>query len=315
MKLPTLSNIRPNKTWAVLGVSLVIGLGAALVARSYLSGRMAEIEASARGRTIGVVVAKKDLGKGARLNGDTAAVRMIPIMYAHSSAVSPEEFERIDGQTLAYPVKSGEMILWGLLEGKKVPTFSARVAEGHRAMTVPVDEINSISGMLEPGDSIDLVVTIDQKGKKLTFPLLQAVAVMATGQRSMDDPKTGERRSYTTVTLDTTPDAAQNIIVAREVGKITALLRNPNDKQPLANGQADIASLLGGKGGDEEGKVPILYGGKGGKGLDDGLKMGSGRAEADFGSISSLRAARYAAEVQQGQSQVPVLTSTQPPKE
>jgi pilus assembly protein CpaB len=315
MKLPTLSNIRPNKTWAVLGVSLVIGLGAALVARSYLFGRMAEIEASAKGRTIGVVVAKKDLPKGARVTGDTAAVRMIPVMYAHSTAVSPEEFERIDGQTLAFPVKSGEMILWGLLEGKKAPTFSARVAEGHRAMTVPVDEINSISGMLEPGDSIDLVVTLDQKGKKLTFPLLQAVPVMATGQRSMDDPKTGERRSYTTVTLDTTPDAAQNVIVAREIGKITALLRNPNDKQPLANGQADIATLLGGKGGDEDGKVPILYGGKGSKGLDDGLKMGPGNAQADAAPMLSLRAASTAGEVQQAQNPVPVLTPNYPRKE
>jgi pilus assembly protein CpaB len=276
---------------------------------------MAEIEASAKGRTIGVVVAKKDLPKGARVTGDTAAVRMIPIMYAHSTAVSPEEFERIDGQILAYPVKSGEMILWGLLEGKRAPTFSARVAEGHRAMTVPVDEINSISGMLEPGDSIDLVVTIDKKGKKVTFPLLQAVPVMATGQRSMDDPKTGERRSYTTVTLDTTPDAAQNVIVAREIGKITALLRNPNDKQPLANGQADMATLLGGKGDDEDGKVPILYGGKGAKGLDDGLKMGSGHARTDPASMLSLRAAPYAGEVQQAQTPVPVLTATQQRKE
>jgi pilus assembly protein CpaB len=278
MKLPTLSKVKPSKTWIILGVSIVIGLAAALVARSYLSGRMAEIEASAKGRTVGVVVAKKDMPKGARLSSDNAAVRMIPVDFVHSNAVTPDEFDRIDGHVLVYPIKSGEMILRGVLEGKKASTFSARVQEGHRAITVPVDEINSISGMLEPGDIVDLMITVDQKGTKVTFPLLQTVPVMATGQRSIDDPKTGERRSYTTVTLDTTPEAAQDIIVAREVGRITALLRNPQDKQPIPNAHGDLASLLRTKDADTPGterKIPILYGGSGSKGLEAGLNMAS----------------------------------------
>jgi pilus assembly protein CpaB len=278
MKLPNLSMVKPSKTWIILGVSIVIGIAAALVARGYLSGRMAEIERSAKGRTKGVIVAKKDMPKGTRLTSDNAAVRMIPVDFAHSNAVAPEEFDRVDGQVLAYPVKSGEMILRGVLESKKAPTFSARVQEGHRAITVPVDEINSISGMLEPGDVVDLMLTVDQKSQKITFPLLQAVPVLATGQRSIDDPKTGERRSYSTVTLDTTPEAAQNIIVAREVGKITALLRNPQDKQPIPNAHGDLAALLhlkdsGAPGADR--KIPVLYGGSGGKGLEAGLNMAS----------------------------------------
>jgi pilus assembly protein CpaB len=276
MKLPNMSKCKPGKTWIVLGVSIVIGIAAALVARGYLSGRMAEIEAGAKGRTTGVVVAKKDLPKGIRLSGENAAVRMIPVDYAHSNAITPEEFDRVDGNTLAYPLKSGEMILRGVLEGKKAPTFSARIQEGRRAITVPVDEINSISGMLEPGDIVDLMITVDQKGKKITFPLLQTVPVMATGQRSTDDPKTGERRSYTTVTLDTTPEAAQNIIVAREVGKITALLRNPHDTQPIPHAHGDLAALLRTKDSSVPGaerKIPVLYGGSGSKGLEAGLNM------------------------------------------
>jgi pilus assembly protein CpaB len=276
MKLPILSTVKPSKTWIILGVSIVIGVAAALVARGYLSGRMAEIERSAKGRTTGVVVAKKDMPKGTRLSSENAAIRMIPVDFAHSNAITPEEFDRVDGQALAYPVKSGEMILRGVLEGKKAPTFSARVQDGHRAITVPVDEINSISGMLEPGDIVDLMITVEQKGQKITFPLLQTVPVMATGQRSIDDPKTGERRSYNTVTLDTSPEAAQNIIIAREVGKITALLRNPQDKQPIPNAYGDLAALLRTKDNGAplaQRKVPVLYGGSGGKGLEAGLNM------------------------------------------
>lgn len=275
MKLPLLRNFKPGKTWIVLGVALGIGLLAALAARSYLSSRMEAIEARANGKMVNVVVAKHDLSRGDKLSADSVAVRAIPINYAQSLAVTPDAFDRIDGQVLAYPVKGGEMILWSLLEGKKVPTFSTRVEVGHRAMTVPVDEINSISGLLEPGDIVDLIATIEKNDKKITFPLLQAAQVMATGQRSVDDPKSGERRDYSTVTFNITPEQAENVIVARDIGKITALLRNPQDTQ--ANGKTrDVAALLGmGKDGlPGSQQIPVLYGGLSGKIPQEGLKLG-----------------------------------------
>lgn len=264
----TLRNFRPSKTWIVLGVALVIGLLAALTARSYLSNQMEAIEARAKGKTVNILVAKVDLPKGATLSKANVAVRPIPIEFAHSVALTPEDFDRVAGQPLAYPVKSGEMLLWGLMETQRVPTFSARVEAGRRAMTVPVDEINSISGMLEPGDVIDLMVTLDRNGKKITFALLQSVQVMATGQRSVDDA--GEKHSYSTVTLDTTPEQAQNIIVARDAGRLTALLRNPQDKQLIGKGSYDMAALLGQTGGPAVAArhsgtvrraVPVIYGG------------------------------------------------------
>ena len=260
-----LRRVRPNKTWTILGIALFIGVLAAFAAYRYLRTQIDEIETRAKGKTVVVLVAKTDVPKGAHLSADNVAVRNVPLEYAHSVALTPEDFDRVKGQPLAYPLKAGEMILWGLMETQRAPTFSARIDPGHRAMTVAVDEINSISGMLEPGDSIDLVVTIDKDGKKRTFPMMQNVLVMATGSRSVDDPASGERRSYSTVTIDTTPQQAQNIIVARDAGKITALLRNPGDKQVVGSASVDLASLMGAPkpaatGAARRG-VPVLYGG------------------------------------------------------
>lgn len=264
MKLTLPLFLRPNKTWIVLGVALGIGLLAALVARSYLSHQMEEMEARTKGKTVNVVVAKGDLPKGTPLSASNLAVRAIPAEYAHSVAVTPDQYERLNGRTLAFAIKGGEMVLWSLLEGQRAPTFSARVEAGRRAITLPVDEINSISGMLEPGDTIDLLVTVDQKGKKMILTLLQGVQVMATGQRSVDDPKSGERRQYSTVTLDTDPEEARSLIAARELGKVTALLRNPQDKPASRKGGIDLASWMGGRevpvAMNDKG-VPVLYGG------------------------------------------------------
>ena len=300
-----------------MGVALGIGLLAALAARSYLSSRMEAIEARGKGKMVNVVVAKRDLSRGAKLSEDSVAVRAIPVDYAQSLAVTPDAFDRIDGQVLAYPVKSGEMILWGLMEGKKVPTFSTRVEAGHRAMTVPVDEINSISGLLEPGDIVDLIATIDKKGKKITFPLLQSVQVIATGQRSVDDPKSGQRREYSTITFDITPEQAQNVIVARDAGKITALLRNPQDTQ-IYGKKWDIAALLGLKGAGKDGgmddrQVPVLYGGRGNKIPPEGLKLGQYVNASGAGAV----AANPVAQEQGGNAQAasfyaPVMNNSTP---
>lgn len=275
-----------------MGIAIVIGGLAALAARSYLSSRVADLEGRARGKNISLVVAKIDLVKGSKLSTENVAVRPIPEEYAHSTAVLPDQFERIEGQPLASNVKAGEMILWGLVESKKPPTFSARVETGHRAITVPVDEINSISGMLEPGDLIDLMVTSEKKGKKLTIPLLQGVQIMATGQRSVDDPKSGERRLYSTVTLDTDLVQAHNLIMAREVGRLTALLRNPQDKAQTALSQSEISALLGLTSAGKDSaldatEVPVLYGGGAAKLPPEGLHMGSPLSAAYTGERSS----------------------------
>ena len=276
MKIPSLSNIQIQRSWLVLGAAVLVGLLAAWAASSYLSNRVADLEHQARGNNISVVVAKTDLPKGSRLGENNLAVRAIPQTYAHSGAVMPDQFERIDGQNLAFPVKAGEAILWSLMEGKKAPTFSTRVDIGRRALTLPVDEINSISGMLEPGDLIDLLVSQETQGRKVTYPMLQSVRIMATGQRAVDDPKSGEKRMYSTVTLDTTPQEALDLITARESGRVTAILRNPEDQSPSqqvstsGSTKNKTAPNLSGS----ARQVPVLYGGRSGKIPPEGLQLG-----------------------------------------
>lgn len=280
MNLAAIKSITPSKTWLVLGVAIVIGAIAAFAASRFLSGRLADIEARSQGKTVKAVVAKRDLHRGERLSSENVAVRAIPLDYAQSGAVVPEQFGSVEGEPIAFDLRAGEMLMWSQMEGKKAPTFSARIESGRRAITVPVDEINSISGLLEPGDLIDLLVTLDRHGKKVTAPLLTGVRVMATGQRSVDDPKSGERRLYSTVTLNTDPQEAQTVVLAREAGRLTALLRNPQDGTPLPGAMGDLTALLNQEkaataGADSDvPAVPVLYGGMGGRIPPEGLYLG-----------------------------------------
>jgi pilus assembly protein CpaB len=273
-------NLKISKTWVVFAVALGVGLIAAWIARNYLSSQMDAIEARGKGPQVGVVVAKRAMNHHDPLTAESVAVRMVPEEYLQSQALKPEDLKRFEGRRLAVPLKAGEWIVWSMLQGEELPTFSARLAQGRRAITVPVDDINSISGLLEPGDLIDLVVTLDQKGRKVTWPMLQVVRVLATGQRSRDDPRSSEKRQYSTVTLDVSPQEAQQVVAAREAGRLTALLRNPTDHRAFNVGGQDLASFLGLNVAEAElptgetPQIPVLYGGRGGSFPVEGLSLG-----------------------------------------
>lgn len=288
----------------VLGLALVIGVIAALAANRFLSARIDAIEARSRTAMVEVVVAKTDLSKGEEIGPGNVALRPIPKDYAHSNALTNDSFGSAVGRKLAYNIKGGEMLLASMLEPSKPATFSARVGVGWRAMTVAVDEINSISGLLEPGDVIDLIASLERKGSKLTMPLLQGVQVIATGQRLVDDPVTGERKQYATVTLNVTPSQATTLIAARDGGKITALLRNPGDRQAAPGDALDMNALLG-QGVNEDPEIPVLYGGRVSKFPPEALWLGGYKAasggKTTAGSSAPTAQTRPAAPV-------PVLT-------
>ena len=259
MKLALPAFPRLGKPVIVLGFALVIGVIAAFAANRFLAGRIEAIEARNRGETVEVIVARSAMVKGQVVDAGSVAMRAVPKAWAQSNALGRQAFGAVSGRVLAYDLGAGEMLMASLLQTPKPPTFSARLAAGRRAMTVAVDEINSISGLLDPGDTIDLIVGIERKGKKLTVPLLQAVQVMATGQRMVDDPQTGERRQYATVTLNLTPSQASALTGARDGGRITALLRHPQDRQGASGDTVDLAALLG-EAGREAAEIPVLYG-------------------------------------------------------
>lgn len=264
-----LRQVRPTRAHLLLFVALISGLLAALGARHYLAGQAAALEATHRPEPVLLVVAKRDLPAGTLLGSDVLAQREVPKPWAQSQAVRPDEFARVEGERLGQPLRSGEMLMWSHLEGRKAASFSARVANGRRAVTVPVDEVSSISGLLEPGDRIDVYATLDRGGQRHTLPVLAHVRVLATGQRASDDSAVrNERRTYTTVTLDLEPQQAINLLLARESGRITALLRNPGDATPLPTVPVDLTKWLQPPSPERrvvEGLpgVPVLYGGRG----------------------------------------------------
>ncbi len=231
-----------NKNWLLLAGAIALGGVAFFLSNKAIQSRIAQLEEEAtRGKTMQrVVVANKLLRAGEMVDSTVVSVREMPADFVNKATVLPETYDTVDGQVLQVDVQRGEPLLTNYTVNRGGAVFAAAVKEGRRALTIEVDEISSISGMLRPGDRIDLMLTAkpSQGGmptanaKDMTFPMLSNVEVLATGQAQKARPADGEdaAQGYSHITLDVTPEEGTRIIAAKTAGRLTAVLRNPADK-------------------------------------------------------------------------------------
>jgi pilus assembly protein CpaB len=230
---------------ALLGVALLMAGFAAFLIKVYLDRKTAELEASYSDNTekMRIVVPKRDLAAGVRIVLDDFAIRPIQVDLAPPDAIRPEDIERAIGQSLKVALPLGRPLLWGYLSSGTNPSFSDMLDEDRRALTIAVDELNSISGMIRPYDRIDLfIIGKDKKegpvGKdaKVVLPLLQDVLVKATGNIVRRETAADGReydRHYSTLTLDLLPEEIGKVLIAQENGELKAALKRP--EQNAAN--------------------------------------------------------------------------------
>ena len=241
--------VKVSPRWIVLGAAGVFGTGAGLGAHFYISDRVAALESGKpKLETVKQVVANQDMPRGVRLNADSVSIRAIPKEWAYADALTPDQLSRFDNAVLDVPARRGQPILWAQLASQGPRSLSDRIEPGRRAVTVPVDDISSVSGLVTPGDRIDLLVSVKRNAQTTLMPLLQRALVLATGTRTDARPvqdAPADMRTYNTMTLDVSPDDARRIFAARELGRLTAVLRTPTDEDDVQMLKEDAQSILG----------------------------------------------------------------------
>jgi len=245
------SKVGASKNWIMLVVALVIGGVGIYAANSFIENQLAAYEEKykTKEKMVQVVVPKKSLPRGMRLKQSDLVVREIPLAYVDKGAVSPNKYKVAVGQRLSFAVEGGRPLLWAHLESGAVPTFSGKLPEGHRALSFSVDKINSISGFLQPRDRIDLMLTYkNSRKKKITRPMIQNLLVIATDKKVQTEKfgNNGSKKasSYKTLTVQVSPEDAEKIILAQDVGTLTAVLRHPDDKKLISSRSMTTARLF-----------------------------------------------------------------------
>lgn len=253
------------KNWLLMSVSLIFGLIAAFSIERHLDSKTKEIEKKSRVPHVLRIVAARDLSRSSALRRDDLATHEFPSAFITEDSISVAEAESLVGKVLNSDIRAGQLIHWVNTSDKPTLALSARLPPGKRAITIPVDQNNSLSGLISPNDLIDLYVSFDYQGKRVTAPLLSAIEVLATGREFnvMEGAGSHGQAHYATLTLATSPQDAVKLVAARQTGTITAVLNQAgHDATPgqhTKSPQGHLAGLLGIETAQKK-VIPILYG-------------------------------------------------------
>lgn len=203
-----------------------------------------EQEASG-GPAIMVLVATQDIPLGAQIAENMLGSRPLPQSYIEDRHIPASEAARIIGVRVTSGVKGGESLLWTDLAttSEQRRDLSALVRTGMRAITIRADVSASFGGLLRPGDRVDVLLTIERgesNDQHVTIPLLQNLLVLASGRDTGAPVRPGERRRTTggtvnQVTISVTLEQAAVLALAQEQGRLTLILRNPDDIAVVEN--------------------------------------------------------------------------------
>lgn len=165
--------------------------------------------------------------------------------------------EDVAGKILLVSVGKGDVLVAPMLESNykagSAPVTGAAgggslaVPGGKRAVAIPVTEVGSVAFNVQPGDRIDILVTMDIKfadgnSKTITSLAAQDVLVLNTGTAApAKNEKTSPATSYV-LALDV--PQAMAVTLGSEKGTLRLLLRNPGNKEQLTQAPIDPSVYL-----------------------------------------------------------------------
>jgi len=230
-----------NRNLLYLGVAILLGVAASFLAVHYVNKQVAERTNVVSPETQQVVVPVRDLQKGDTLFQADIAVRDVPSDFVSVGALTPDNYQKYLGQILRSPLTHGAPIDGSAIE-LVADHFSNVIEPGHVAYSITVDETNSVSGLIVPGDHIDILLLTTDADHERIRPLLGRVLVLATGHQAKGvrpDPEANSN-AYSNITLELSPKDAQRIGMALKVGQLRVMLRNADSKEPF-----DLSMLSG----------------------------------------------------------------------
>lgn len=225
---------------SLAAVALVTGVAMGVVS---LRGGAAQKAAPASDPGVSVLVAARAIPSGSQLHADSMAWRRIPLGKAPAGSIvrgATSEAELV-GSVARRAIDAGALLTPAALVRPNERNFLAAVlSPGFRAVTISTDPQQGASGLMLPGDRVDVILVRQNanggaSGAATGETLLRGARIIAVGRDLTATPKASSQPAGTgvapadstpkTVTLEASPADAQRLFVGAQLGRLDLALR------------------------------------------------------------------------------------------
>jgi pilus assembly protein CpaB len=229
----------------ILGIAIILGGIAAFLARGWL---LTHSQMSDSSQTI--VVASVTLPFGTTLTeNNLTEIRWGSRALPDGAFTSKQALLKDGRRAVLATIVRNQPILASNISGPGRPaSLSTTIEPGKRAVTVRVDDIRGVAGFIMPNDHVDVVLirasSTAQHGSYSDL-LLQNIKVIAVDQVAAEQK---EKPSIAkAVTLEVTPEQAQKVALATEIGTLSLILRQPGEADIVSHDRITEADLITGE--------------------------------------------------------------------
>ena len=236
------------KTVIPIVLSLVIAAAGSWGIYQYLQTQRAPKEVvQVQAEAVPVAVAAVDIEWGTKLTPEM--LKTAPYLRQSLPGGHFGKIDDLKGRVLIAPLKMNDPINEHKLAPISVETggVAAVLKPGKRAVAVKGDKVIGLSGLVIPGNRVDVLVTIDDSknsNKNSTTKLvLENIPVLATGTLIQKNEK-GDPAPFDVYTLEVTPIESEKLTLAATEGKIQLSLRSVTDAEEVYTEGITISKLL-----------------------------------------------------------------------
>jgi pilus assembly protein CpaB len=215
-------------------ILMVVAIGCGLVA-SYMTSRViADKSDKPVEEKVAVLVARQNITMGTVVKDPEKLFEEKQFTKGEEPKKAIRSFDDIKNKILNKPLGAEQFVTADDLTDKENSGLSQFMTKGMRAVAIKVDAGSSVGGFVLPHTRVD-VVSVVKQNEHNTYSkiILQNVLVLAvdTIQNKPDDKNAIVSN---TVTLQVTPQQAEALTMATELGKLNLILRAYGDEEKVA---------------------------------------------------------------------------------
>lgn len=232
----------PLRTIATFAIAIVLGLIAVVLINVYMgSTRKAQVAQVQAGVGSPVVVAQAPISRGGVVQPAQLKVVNYPAGSVPAGAFTTiaqltggKDQQRVALRDLSpdEPVLANRVTLPG---GKL--NLATEISPGLQAVTFHSSDVTGVGGFVLPNDRVDVMLSRSVGGDNNShaLPLTQVIAenIRVLGVDQSDDQEQNKPVVVKSITVEVTPEQAQQITLAQTMGTVSLALRHVDDTAPV----------------------------------------------------------------------------------